>query len=89
MKITYEIKNFKEYLELPLICKFGLIVSYSGWIIAVAYFIGRIFFDIEFFKRRNLFLYGIGGFFLGNFITIIFDKKRSKRTKIGVLKRRV
>jgi uncharacterized membrane protein (DUF485 family) len=86
MKITYEIKNIKEFKSLPLICKVGFLLFYIGVILFIGCFV-MDFMEINYLKQvnENIPFYCIGLSIIGFMITILFDKESKKRTKVGRL----
>jgi preprotein translocase subunit Sss1 len=79
MKITYEIKNFKELKELSFLSKIGMCLFLLGFL---GFFFSMII-DISISSLGpNFPLYSIGIGFLGFFITVLFDKNR--KTKLTV-----
>jgi amino acid transporter len=86
MRITYEIKSFDEFNKLPLICKIGVMIFYLGVISFFTFFI-LDFLNINLIKHvsSDFPIYSLLIGLLGFLITIIFDKGRTKRTKIGSL----
>ncbi|MEQ2525782.1 hypothetical protein WMO40_03630 [Bacillaceae bacterium CLA-AA-H227] len=85
MKITYEIKNLKEFRRLPLLSKLGIFIFYFGAISFICSIIINIF-DVEsniIPKTDYLPMYCMGASAIGFIITIIFDKNRKNKTKIN------
>ncbi|SEN80173.1 hypothetical protein SAMN05518847_104176 [Paenibacillus sp. OV219] len=85
MKISYEIKTMNEFKKLPLICNLGIILFYLGAVCFSVSVLSRMF-EIEFLNQVNGIPYSIGMMLFGFVITILFDKDRAKKTKVGKMR---
>lgn len=87
MNISYNINSFNDFKKLPLICRCSIIISYLSVVIAILYIPLSGFLNNKFLKEHNFFIYGFIMFIVSFITTILFDKNRNERIKVGIMKR--